>query len=163
MARIALFAHGVYNQRWFMLARSPGGMHGMIPPDPSLWMRPTSRSGMFDPETGQQRERSIWELPDSIAFPLRSTNPQFVQQDDRVYVMGGYGKDTTSEDFVTFATLVAIDLPLLETALEQARVISPGLSPLPRQPVRDSVAGSELFDSDVVLFGDMNSPASIRR
>ena len=23
---------------------------------------------MFDPETGQQWERSIWELPDSIAF-----------------------------------------------------------------------------------------------
>ena len=85
-------------------------------------------------------------------FPLRSTNPQFVQQDDRVYVMGGYGKDTTSEDFVTFAAPVAIDLPLLETALESG-VISSGLSPLPRQPVLSLWREAELFDSDVVLFG----------
>ncbi|HAE35968.1 MAG TPA: hypothetical protein DCG22_09260 [Bacteroidetes bacterium] len=147
------FAHGVYNQRWFMLYGRQGGMHGMIPPDPFPLDEANQSVRMFDPETGQQWERSIWELPDSIAFPLRSTNPQFVQQDDRVYVMGGYGKDTTSEDFVTFATLVAIDLPLLETALESGGDIAPAF-----RLFRDSLfylcgGEAELFDSDVVLFG----------
>jgi hypothetical protein len=147
------FAHAHHDGRWFVLYGREGGMHAMIPPDPFPIAEANQHVRMLDPETGEFWERSIFELPDSLAFPLRSTNPQFVQQDGFLYVMGGYGKDTTSDDFITFATLVAVDLDVLRLALESGTSMEPAF-----RLYRDSLfylsgAEAEMLNDKVYLFG----------
>lgn len=147
------FAHAHDDGRWLVLYGREGGMHAMIPPDPFPIAEANLQVRMLDPETGEFWERSIFELPDSLAFPLRSTNPQFVQQDGYLYVMGGYGKDTTSADFLTFATLVAVNLDLLRNALETGSSMEPAF-----RLYRDSLfylsgAEAEIMNDRVYLFG----------
>lgn len=50
-------------------------------------------------------------LPVSVREQLRSTNMQFHQRGDILYVIGGYGYSETAGDHITFPNIAAIDVP----------------------------------------------------
>ena len=147
------FAHGEDNGKWFIIGGRTGGMHSLIPPDPFPVAEANLEIRMFDPLSGEQWSRSIYELPDSIAAPLRGTNPQFLQRDNMLYYMGGYGKDTLTEDFITHPVLIAINLELLQDALESESSMDTSFRLL-----RDSLfylcgAEAEWLNDTAFLFG----------
>ncbi|MBK7935978.1 MAG: hypothetical protein IPJ82_02350 [Lewinellaceae bacterium] len=59
--------------------------------------------------------QSIWSqplnsLPTSIAEQLQSTNMEFRQIGNTLYVIGGYGYSSTADDHITHPYLVAVDV-----------------------------------------------------
>lgn len=66
-----------------------------------------------DPTTGQvwSRDWSTTGLPQSEIDPLTSTAQEFLQVGNTLYVIGGYGHDSSTGQMVTFDTLTAINVP----------------------------------------------------
>ncbi len=119
------FAHASYDGRWFIMGGRTGGMHGLVPPDPFPLAEANTQIHMLDPLTGAHWERSIFELADSLVAPLRGTNPQFLVRDSMLFYMGGYGKDTLSDNFITFPVLIVANLNGIRKALEDDTPLAP--------------------------------------
>jgi hypothetical protein len=114
-----------HNGRWFLLGGRTGGLHGLFPPNTFPLDEANQAIHMLDPQTGAFWSRSVYELPDSIAVPLRATNAAHVHIGDYLYIMGGYGQDMDDSSMVTFNTLIAVDLAGLEPAMESEADIQP--------------------------------------
>jgi hypothetical protein len=111
------FATGTYDGKWIMLAGRTNGIHGFgqtgqqnFPPayqKKEVWV--------VDPVTKQSWHHSLASDATLSALQvaeLSSTNTEFTQIGDRLYVAGGYGLSPASS-FQTFNHLTAIDLPSL--------------------------------------------------
>jgi hypothetical protein len=112
------FAAAQYDGKWVMLAGRTNGIHGFgqtgqqnFPPayqNKEVWV--------IDPVTKQSWRRSL-ESDTSLSAlqlaELSSTNTQFTQLGNRLYVTGGYGYGPLPAGFQTYNSLTAIDLPAL--------------------------------------------------
>lgn len=113
------YAVGEYDGKWVFLAGRTNGLHGFNASLPD---------GNF-PSASQNREvwvvdianRQTWHRPLNDAASglsaaqiasLSPANTQFYQSGETLYVTGGYGLDA-NDNFVTFDTLSAIDVPAL--------------------------------------------------
>ncbi|MGI9457293.1 MAG: hypothetical protein ACR2NU_12085 [Aeoliella sp.] len=105
------FAAAQYDGKWVLMAGRTNGLHGFTE-TPSLNFPTAFRSHdvwVVDPVTGQSWSRSLETDPNSglsaaEVVSIGTTNNQFVQQGDRLYMVGGYtGQGTESK-------LTAIDL-----------------------------------------------------
>ncbi|MBK8348340.1 MAG: hypothetical protein IPL08_12215 [Saprospiraceae bacterium] len=64
-------------------------------------------------------------LPPQIREQLSSTNMEFFQEGDMLYVIGGYGYSGTMGDHTTFPNLTAIDIPKTIYAIQNDLPILP--------------------------------------
>lgn len=147
------FASASVNNQWILFCGRTGGLHDLLPPDPFPVSQANSRIFLLDPVTGEQWSASINGLADSLRDQLRSTNTEWIQQGNYLYIIGGYGKDTTLDRFVTFPFLTAVNLNMLSDALVNATDIAPAF-----RMMRDSlfcVTGGELemMSGKMYLFG----------
>ena len=92
------------------------GLHGFST-DPNVNNFPPEDQNrtiqVIDPSTGKVTSIN-WSqtgLPASETDPLTSTAQEFLQVGDTLYVIGGYGHDSSTGQMVTFDTLTAIDVP----------------------------------------------------
>ena len=110
------FAAGTYDGKWVMLAGRTNGMHGFgqsgsqnFPPaaqNKEVWV--------IDPVTKQSWRRSLATdagIGSLQLAHLSSTNTQFAQVGERLYVTGGYASGP--QGFQTYNFLSSIDLPKL--------------------------------------------------
>ncbi len=72
---------------------------------------------VIEPETQSVWTRSISELPVAIAEQLSSTNMEFEQTGEMLYLAGGYGYSATADDHITYDKLTAIDIPAIINAI----------------------------------------------
>jgi hypothetical protein len=72
---------------------------------------------VVDPVTKQSWHKSLEDPSSGLSTAqvdsLTNTNPQAYQRGDRLYYVGGYGYDRTTERFLTYDTLSSIDVPAL--------------------------------------------------
>jgi hypothetical protein len=115
------FAAGHHDGKWLLLAGRTNGLHGFDRFDPQTNFPPQSQNRdvwVIDPVAKQSWRRSLEEasagLTSAQVNSLSSTNTQFYQEGERLYMTGGYGVVSTNQDgtnnFGTFDTLSAIDL-----------------------------------------------------
>ncbi|MFZ4056898.1 MAG: hypothetical protein ACOYKE_02115 [Ferruginibacter sp.] len=78
----------------------------------------------IDPIQKTVYKRSIAELSNSIQEQLQSTNMEFVQVQDQLICIGGYGYSASSDDHITFPYLLSIDTKGLAQALSQQQPIA---------------------------------------
>lgn len=71
----------------------------------------------INPITGNVVYHNTSSLPDEVEEQMHSTNACFVQKDNRLFVVGGYGYSTINNDHITFPSLLIFDVPLLEAAI----------------------------------------------
>lgn len=105
------FAWGQWNCKWLLVGGRTDGLHRRQPPvsfDPAF---NNARFIVVDPAPGQFWQWSISGLPQDVADQLRSTNIQFEQVGEYLYLVGGYGYYTTGGNKKTFDKLIAIHLP----------------------------------------------------
>src|SRR5689334_3795313 len=108
------YAAGTYDGKWIMLAGRTNGLHGFgqtgqqnFPPqyqNKDVWV--------IDPVTRQSWHRAL--TSDTTLSPLQlaalsSTNMEFAQVGNHLYVAGGYGQGPTNS-FQTYDLLSSIDL-----------------------------------------------------
>lgn len=109
------FSSAEYDGKWLLVGGRTNGLHSLEIFNPDSFS-PESRNDslwVIDPATGQAWNKPLEEagLSASDVDFLSTTNAQFEQRDDRLYVVGGYGYVTETDGFKTFGRLAAIDVP----------------------------------------------------
>ncbi len=110
-------AFGSYNHKWFAIGGRKNGLHGFQPP----FAFPTSGINdsiyVIDPATNQKWTADVYSLPDSIREAITSSNMEFYLQDSTLYMIGGYGWKDAIQNFITWPTLTAVNMPGLMNAV----------------------------------------------
>ncbi len=110
------YSVGTHDGKWVMMAGRTNGLHGFTGSGQTNFP-PASQNRdvwVIDPASGQSWHRSLQDSSSGLSgndvAALTSTNNQFLQRGDRLYMTGGYGANATA-GFSTHNALSAIDLP----------------------------------------------------
>ena len=145
------FAWAEHDGKWLFVAGRVDGLHGIVEfafPDDEA----NNAVWVVDRATEQVWSRSLDELDDAVADPLRVTNPEYYQEGETLYVVGGYGMDSATGEKITFPTLTAVDVPGLIEAVATGGDLTPHLRQTTDE--RLAVTGGELRKyGGYVLFG----------
>lgn len=115
-AGVQAFASAVYKNQWVILAGRTNGLHGFDNIGNNF--PPTDQNRIvfvIDPETGTSWTRSLTEsgLTQTQIDNLSVTASQSLQKGKLLYLVGGYGINTLTDEMETKSTLTTINLPLL--------------------------------------------------
>lgn len=105
------FAWGEWNGKWLLVGGRTDGLHRRQPPVSFDPVYNNSRFIVVDPEAGTFWQWTISGLPQDVTDQLRSTNMQFYQVGEHLYLIGGYGYNTAGNNKKTFDKLIAIHVP----------------------------------------------------
>ena len=113
---IQAFASAIYKGKWIFITGRTNGMHTFNNVGNNF--PPTAQNAVVyvvDPATGTSSSRSLLAiegsgLSQSQVDDLSVTAAQFFQKENTLYVVGGYGINTATEEMETKSTLTAIDL-----------------------------------------------------
>ncbi len=109
------YAAGESGGKWLIISGRVDGMHrgGGGPNNPAF---PSSNSNktiyVADPEAMQSWSTDFTGLSTSLQDQMSSTNTNFYQDGDYLYIAGGYGQDNAG-NHVTYGYLTAINVPNL--------------------------------------------------
>jgi hypothetical protein len=110
------FAAGTYDGKWVMLAGRTNGLHGFTNVGSGNFPAANQNHDVWvvDPVTKQSWSRSLDSdstMTAQTRSELTTTNTEFAQVGDRLYVAGGYGVNASGSGFSTKNAITAIDLP----------------------------------------------------
>ena len=145
------------NGKWLIMGGRTNGLHGFTPisafPN-AYWNK---YAYVIDPNSNQVWSRELaLDLPFGTADPLRSTNQQYIQVGNNLYVTGGYGLDSSVGQAKTFAKLTVIDVDGMINAVINSSTVSPFVKQATDSRVQ--VTGGEMgyMDGFVYLYGGHN-------
>ncbi len=104
------FAHASSNNKFLIIGGRLDGLHRRQPFASFDVAGHNNQLMVIDPATQQVWKKSLTGLTASIAEQLSSTNMQYVQEGDYVYIFGGYGYSATSANHITFPFVTAIKI-----------------------------------------------------
>ncbi len=136
--------------KWLIVGGRIDGLHQRQPFAAFLESSNNKNAFIVDPIGNQTWSADLSVLPASIYEQLQSTNQQFFQRGNTLYVIGGYGFSTTINDHVTYANLTAIDVNGLSNAIINGNSITPFF-----RQIQDSifaVTGGQLGYLDSVFY-----------
>lgn len=107
------FAFAEWQGWWVVIGGRINGLHGFFPFTAFPENGANTSIRLIDPETGDLYSYEVGTLNVRYTDALKSTNPQYAQDGDILYIAGGYGKDNAAGKFVTFPVLTAVKLPEL--------------------------------------------------
>lgn len=146
------FAFAQSGDKWLVIGGRTNGLHGL------------NSSGGFPPEYKNDLvtviDTATWafytadlnQLPKVIADPMRSTNMQYIQEGNYLYMIGGYGYDSVASMFVSFPKLTAVHVDDMIDAVINAQPIAPTIRQV--TDTNFSICGGELgkIGSDYYLM-----------
>ncbi|UPT67738.1 MAG: hypothetical protein M0D57_03455 [Sphingobacteriales bacterium JAD_PAG50586_3] len=121
------FAYATHGSKWLIIGGRTNGLHGLNSNSNFETEYSNNNIIVVDTTDWQWSAASLNQLSLAHADPLRSTNMQFHQKGDKLYIAGGYGWDSTNAMFATFPYLISVDVPGLITAVENGDSLSPHL------------------------------------
>jgi hypothetical protein len=151
------FAWAEHDGKWLFVTGRVDGLHAVITNlEPIAFPAEQSNNAVWvvDVVADQAWSRPLDELGDALADPLRVTNPQFHQEGETLYVIGGYGTVSATGEKITFPTLTALDVPGLIEAVTTGGALAPHLRQTTDE--RLAITGGELRgygNGGYVLFG----------
>lgn len=111
------FAAGSVDGEWVLVAGRTNGLHNFTS-DGFLNFPPAYQNTfiwVIDPVGKQTWSRSLNDPSSGLTVAqvdsLSATNTESAQRNDVLYIAGGYVYDRTADDFTTYDTLTALDLP----------------------------------------------------
>jgi len=130
------FAFGQHEGKWLIVGGRLDGLHRRQPFASFDIAGHNTQLIVVDPSGNQSWTASLNVLPASIKEQLSSTNMEFFQEEDFLYLIGGYGYSDTAGDHITYPNLTAINIT------QTIQAIQNGLSVLPfiRQIKDDKLA-----------------------
>ena len=147
------YAYGQINGKWIVIGGRLDGIHARQP----FNAFPESQNNTFvfciDPINEQFWQVSLASLPAGTFEQLQSTNMNFHQLGDTLYIVGGYGYSTTAQDHITYPQLTTIQLDSLEAHILTGANINNDFKSLSDQ--RFAVTGGHLewMDTAFILVG----------
>lgn len=105
------FAFGQHDGKWLIFGGRLDGLHRRQPFATFDIAGHNNQIIVVDPNTQQKWSAPLSSLPVPMQEQLSSTNMQFVQEGEYLYLVGGYGYSNTAGDHITYNKLTAVDVP----------------------------------------------------
>lgn len=112
------YAFGTHEGEWLILGGRLDGLHRRQPWASFDEAGNNNQLIVVNPEEGESWLASISSLETNQREQLSSTNLEFYQQGDYLYVIGGYGYSPSNDDHVTHPRLTAVDVPAVINAVK---------------------------------------------
>ena len=111
------YAFGQHNGKWLVVGGRLDGLHRRQPFAAFDVAGNNNQLIVIDPVSQQKWTAPITSLAVSLQEQLSSTNMEFHQEGNYLYIIGGYGYNTASAARKTFDNLTAIDIPSVINAV----------------------------------------------
>lgn len=111
------FAFGQNQGKWLIIGGRRDGLHARQPFNSFPQNQNNDSIYVIDVVAQQFWSASLNSLSTSIKEQLQSTNMNFYQDGDSLYIIGGYAFSPTANNHITFPNLSAIDVPALINAV----------------------------------------------
>lgn len=119
------YALGGSEGKWLIIGGRLDGLHRRQPWASFDLAGHNDQLIVIDPISELSWSASINDLPVSMQEQLRSTNMQFHQDEDMLYITGGYGYSEEVGDHTTFPFLTAVDVPAVIDAVINESTLAP--------------------------------------
>lgn len=119
------FAFGQHNGKWLLIGGRRDGIHARQPFASFSAEFNNTNIFVIDIATRQTWTASLSELPTNIAEQLQSTNMNFFQAADTLYIIGGYAYSASARNHITFPNLTTVMVPDLIDAIINQESIQP--------------------------------------
>ncbi len=139
---IQSYAVGQHGGLWLIIGGRIDGLHQR---QPWATFNPNGRNTeltVVDPENHQLWTSSLTSLSLPLQDQLSSTNMEFYQDGDILYLIGGYGHSETINAKLTYAMITAIQVPAIIEAIQKGESIAPFITM--QTDTRFAVAGGQL-------------------
>jgi len=113
------FAAAQYDRKLLLIGGRTDGLHRR---QPFASFSPSGSNAqiiVIDPNSRESWSSGISELPTELSEQLRSTNMQFIQRGQTLYLIGGYGYSGTAGDHVTYGKLTSVRVDCLVSAVQR--------------------------------------------
>lgn len=120
LSGLQAFAWGQHDGKWLLIGGRKDGLHQRQPF--AAFDVPGHNTDLIvvDPIAQQKWTAPLSALPTAIQEQLSSTNMQFYQEGDYLYLVGGYGYSATAANHITFPNMTAIKVPDVINAVVNA-------------------------------------------
>jgi hypothetical protein len=105
------YAFGKYNGKWLIIGGRLDGLHRRQPFAAFDVAGHNNQLIVIDPIAQQKWSAPLSSLPIGLQEQLSSTNMEFHQEGDYLYLIGGYGYSNTAADHITYPNLSAVKVP----------------------------------------------------
>ncbi len=114
------YAWGQHNGKWLIIGGRLDGLHRRQPFAAFDLAGHNTQLIVVDPVSQQKWSAPLSSLPIGMQEQFSSTNMEFHQEGDYLYLLGGYGYSASSLDHITFPNLSAIKVPDVINAIINA-------------------------------------------
>ena len=121
---VQAFAHATLGSNWLVIGGRIDGLHRRQPFASFDKQGNNMLIQVIDPINKQSWQVSIKELDSSLQDQLSSSNMQFIQNGQYLYLTGGYGYSSQLNKHITYQKLIAIDIAGLIQAIKQKKPIT---------------------------------------
>lgn len=111
------YAFGQHEGKWLIIGGRLDGLHRRQPFATFDIAGHNNQLLVIDPVAKQKWSAPLSSLSVGMQEQLSSTNMQFIQEGDFLYLLGGYGYSATAGDHVTYNQLTAVDVPSTISAI----------------------------------------------
>ena len=105
------YAWGQHNGKWLIIGGRLDGLHRRQPFAAFDVAGHNNQLIVVDPVAQQKWSAPLSSLPIGLQEQLSSTNMEFFQEGNYLYLVGGYGYSNTSADHITYPNLSAVKVP----------------------------------------------------
>ncbi len=102
------YAIAQHNGKWLVIGGRKDGMHARQPVNSFPSSQNNTEIYVIDVNAQQFWQASLNTLPTGIYEQLQSTNMNFYQDNDTLYIIGGYGFSSTEDDHITYPNLTSV-------------------------------------------------------
>lgn len=150
------FAWGQANGKWLIIGGRRDGLHQRQPFAAFLAADNNTSVFVIDPISKQVWSQNLSALSVSMQEQLQSTNPNFYQRGNTLYIIGGYGWSDTQQDHYTYPNLTAVDVSGAINAIVNGSNMAPFFSQMTDN--RLQVTGGQLgmLNDTFYLVGGQN-------
>ena len=119
------FAYAQHNGKWLIIGGRLDGIHARQPFNAFPQTQNNQNILVIDPVNQQFWSSSVGVLPTNLKEQLQSTNMNFYQDNDTLYIIGGYAFSPTANDHITFPYLTTVQVSDLMNAVINSSSITP--------------------------------------
>lgn len=119
------FAFAKSGDKWLFIGGRTNGVHGLNNNDGFDPAYINDNIMVVDTASWQFYNADLNQLPLNIADPLRSTNMEYYQEGNNLYIVGGYGYDSLLSQFTTYPNLTAINVDSMIYAVMNTLPVAP--------------------------------------
>lgn len=117
LSGLQAYAFGQYNEKWLIVGGRLDGLHRRQPFAAFDIAGNNNQIIVIDPVSQQKWTAPLTSLSVALQEQLSSTNMEFHQEGNYLYIIGGYGYNTASAARKTFDNLTAINVPSVINAV----------------------------------------------